>query len=78
MKQFAYYVIMLSMTEDIRTVIRIELAKRNWNQTRLADETDLSKQFVSYLMNGGGEVNEGWRKIFEALGLELTVKPKEE
>ena len=52
------------------------MAKRNWNQTRLADETELSKQFVSYLMTGGGEVNEGWRKIFDTLGLELTVKTK--
>ena len=72
-----YYVSMFNMTEDIRTAVRVEMAKRNWNQTRLADETDLSKQFVSYLMNGGGEVNEGWRKIFNTLGLELTVKPKE-
>lgn len=69
---------MVEMTKDIRTAIRIEMAKRNINQTELAKQAGLSRQFVSYLLRGGGEVNEGWQKIFDTLGLELTVREKGE
>ena len=64
-----YYVIMEAMTEQIRESIRIELAKKRWNQTDLSEKAGLSRQQVSYLMNDGGSLSEGWHKIFDALGL---------
>ena len=70
---------MKRMTDEIREVIRIELARRNWNKTKLSDETGLSRQYISELVNGkAGTLSPAWERIFEALGLELSVKPKEE
>lgn len=65
-----------NMTEKIRESIRIELAKKRWNQTDLSENANLSRQQVSYLMNEGGSLSEGWQKIFDALGLEVIVVPK--
>lgn len=66
------------MTDKVREAIRIELARRNWNKTRLAEETGLSRQYISELMAGkAGSLSPAWGKVLDALGLELTVKPKE-
>lgn len=65
-----------SVTDKIREAIRVECAKRKWNQTNLAQNADLSRQQVSYLLNEGGSLSEGWQKIFETLGLELVVVKK--
>lgn len=67
-----------TVTEKLRETIRIEMARRNWNKTRLAEETGLSRQYISELMSGkAGNLTEAWQRIFDVLGLELTVKPKE-
>lgn len=65
------------VTDKIRESIRIQLAKRKWNQTDLANNAELSRQQVSYLMNEGGSLSEGWQKILDAVGLELVVRVRE-
>ena len=70
---------MENMTENIREAIRVELARRDWTKAHLADETGVSRQYVSELMNGkAGNLSGAWEAIFDTLGLELTVKLKEE
>ena len=65
------------MTDAIREAIRIELARRDWNRTRLADETGLSRQYISELMGGkAGNLSPAWQRIFDELGLEVVVQPK--
>lgn len=68
---------MATMTDDIRTAIRIEMAKRNINQRELADGAGLTPQHLSQLLGGKiGNINEAWGKIFDYLGLEVTVKER--
>ena len=65
------------MNDRIREAVRVELAKRRSNQARLADEVGVSRQYVNDIMNGrSGNVPAVWSRIFETLGLELTVVPK--
>jgi ribosome-binding protein aMBF1 (putative translation factor) len=72
-----YYVIMDTMTEQIREAVRIELAKRKWSQSELARRIEKSPQFVSQIMGSDrGDVPEYWQSIFDELGLELMVKAK--
>ena len=75
--QGAYYGRMNNMTEGIREAVRIELARRDWNRTRLADETGLSRQYISELIGGkAGNLSPAWQRIFDELGLEVVVQPK--
>jgi ribosome-binding protein aMBF1 (putative translation factor) len=78
MKPFALrYVIMATMTEEIREAVRVELAKRKWSQSELARRIDKTPQFISQIMGSErGDVPDYWQSIFDALGLELTVVPK--
>lgn len=70
---------MVMMTDNIREAIRIELARRDWNRTQLADETGLSRQYISELMGGkAGSLSPAWARILDTLGLELVVQPKGE
>lgn len=65
------------MTDSVREAIRIELAKRNWNRTKLAEETGLSRQYISELMGGkAGVLSPAWQRVFDKLGLELVLQPK--
>ena len=74
-----YYVSMENMTDHIREAVRIELARRDWNKSRLADESGVSRQYVSELMGGkAGNLSPAWAAILDKLGLELTVRSKEE
>ena len=65
------------MTDSIREAVRIELARRDWNRTKLAEETDLTRQYVGELMTGkAGNLSDSWGRIFDELGLELVLQPK--
>jgi len=65
------------MNERIREAVRVELARRKSNQARLADEVGVSRQYISDLMSGrSGNVPGVWERIFDELGLELTVVAK--
>jgi transcriptional regulator with XRE-family HTH domain len=67
------------MNAQIRKAVRIELVRQDMQQRDLARITGMSQQHVSGLITGrSGNLPEGWEKIFEALGLELVVVPKEQ
>ena len=68
-----------TMNDRIRHTIKVELAKRSMNQTDLAKELGISKQHVNRALTGDlGKVPPIWERILEHMGLELTVRPKEE
>ena len=55
----------------------MELARRKWSYTRVAEHTGLTRQHVSDIVRGeAGVLSEAWRRILEALDLELAVVPK--
>jgi len=67
------------MNDHIREAVRVELARRRSNQTRLAQQVGVTPQYISDIMSGkSGNVPSVWGRIFDELGLELTVKPKHE
>lgn len=67
------------MNDHIREAVRIELARRRSNQTRLAQQVGVTPQYISDIMSGkSGNVPSVWGRIFDELGLELTVKAKPE
>jgi hypothetical protein len=48
-----------------------------YNRTKLAEETDLTRQYVGELMTGkAGNLSDSWGRIFDELGLELVLQPK--
>jgi transcriptional regulator with XRE-family HTH domain len=68
----------LTMNKDIRENVRIEMLRRDLTQTQLAEAIGVSRQYLSKLLHG--HVDGGldtWERIFEKVGLELVVKPKD-
>ena len=65
-----------NVNERIRQAVRVELAKRDSNQARLAEKIGVSRQQINNVMRArAGNVPEVWQRIFDELGLELVVRP---
>ena len=72
-----YRVNMDTVNERIRQAVRVELAKRDSTQARLAQKIGVSRQHVNNVMRArAGNVPTVWQRIFDELDLELTVRPK--
>jgi DNA-binding phage protein len=70
---------MQSMTDDIRQAVRIELVKRRMTQTGLAEQAGITPQHLSRMMQGdSSNIPGSWEKVFDTLGLEVVVRPKQE
>ena len=66
------------MTNDIRKAVKKQMIDKEVNQTELAKLIGKSRQQVNDVLSGRtGHLGDTWEDIFEALGLELVVKPKE-
>ena len=69
---------MSTVNEHIRRAVRIELARQDMNQARLADGIGVSRQYLSDVMRGkAGKVPAVWQKVLAELDLELVVQAKE-
>ncbi len=69
---------MATVNESIRQAVRIELARRDSNQARLAEKIGVSKQYINNVMRArAGNVPAVWQRILDELGLELVVRPKD-
>lgn len=67
------------MTHNIRKEIRKAMIDRDVTQAALAEATGLTPAHVSDLLRGRrGDLGSGWRRVLDALGLELCVRPKTE
>ena len=65
------------VNDKVRQAVRIELARRDSNQAKLADRIGVSRQYVSDVMRGkAGRVPAVWQKILDDLDLEVVVRPK--
>ena len=70
---------MSTVNEHIRRAVRIELARKDMNQARLANGIGVSRQYLSDVMRGkAGKVPAVWQKILAELDLELVVQAKDE
>lgn len=62
------------MTDKIREEIRIAMIRQRVNQIEVAKKAGLSRQQVSNLLTGQrGDLLDGWARLLDALGLELTI-----
>ncbi len=74
-----YCVNMATVNERIRQAVRIELAKRDTNQAKLAERIGVSRQHVNNVMRArSGNVPGVWQRIFDELDLDLVVVPRGE
>jgi transcriptional regulator with XRE-family HTH domain len=65
------------MTDNIRKTIKKQMIDKGINQTELAKKVGKSRQQVNDVLNGRtGHLGETWQEIFDALDLEIVVKPK--
>jgi transcriptional regulator with XRE-family HTH domain len=65
------------MTDDIRHAVKVALASHRLSQFELAKRAGLTPQHFSRMMRGkSSNVPDAWQKVFDELGLELTVKEK--
>ena len=65
------------MTEEIRKRIEQAMVEQGKRRTDLSQETGIKPPNMARMLNGrSGEVPKNWQKIFDALGLELSVTQK--
>lgn len=65
---------MKAMTDDVREAVRIQMAKRNWRQKDLAENTGVSKQYLSQMLSGkAANTPDAWEKVLSSLGLRLVA-----
>ncbi len=68
----------VAVNDNIREAIIVALHRQKMTRRQLAERTGLSYAYVSRLLSGHTEGGrEAWEAIFDTLGLELTVVPKE-
>jgi transcriptional regulator with XRE-family HTH domain len=68
---------MQNMNSKIREEVRVALARRDMNQSELAEKIGVTRQYLSNYMAGkAGDVPRLWQRVFDELGLELVVQPK--
>jgi ribosome-binding protein aMBF1 (putative translation factor) len=71
----AYRVSMEGVNDDIRRAVRIELARRDDKQARLAERIGVTRQYLNDVLRGkAGNVPAVWQKILDELDLELVVR----
>jgi predicted transcriptional regulator len=72
-----YDVIMNSMTDSIREMVRESMNQQGISTYRLAQLTEIEQPNVTRLLKGrSGKIPDSWQKILDALDLELVVQPK--
>ena len=72
-----YDVIMNSMTDSIREMVRESMNQQGISTYRLAQLTEIEQPNVTRLLKGrSGNIPDSWQKILDALDLELVVQPK--
>lgn len=65
-----------SVNDEIREKVRARLEEEGLSRNKLADELDVSHQYISALLRGEkGGIPATWQRIFERLGLRLIVVP---
>ncbi len=65
------------MTDSIRNAVKKQLKKRGMSHKDAAAAAVLSPQYLTDLLSGRrGNLPKNWVRLLDALGLELTVRPK--
>jgi plasmid maintenance system antidote protein VapI len=63
--------------EMVREVARGEMSRRGLTHAKLAEELRMARPQVTRMLSSKTRlVPEGWIRLLDALGLELTIQPK--
>ena len=66
-----------TMTDEIRHAVKVALAQKRLTQGQVAERVGITPQHLSRMMQGDrSNVPEAWQKVFDELGLELSVRSK--
>lgn len=66
------------MNDEVRAKVRAVMQEQNLSQGQLAKKIGLERPAVTRLLSGRvGRLPDNWQRVLDALGLELTVQPKE-
>lgn len=69
---------MLGMNAEVRDAVKAALEEKGMTQAELARRVGMERPNLHRLLSGkSGQVPETWQKIFNELGLRLTVEPIE-
>jgi transcriptional regulator with XRE-family HTH domain len=67
----------VGMNDEIRQRVRQRMKEKGLSTYKLADLVETVQPNISRILSGrSGSIPELWVKVFDALGLELTVKEK--
>lgn len=70
---------MKNMTDEIRKAVKKRLIDLEISQTELAESVGKTRQQINDMLSGrAGNITETWGNVFDKLGLELTVKEKDQ
>ncbi len=72
---------MQAVTEDIKSTLRAEIAKRGQNLSEIAREIGTNRNQISRMLSAKrhdsiGQITEVWSKLLDHLGYELTITKK--
>lgn len=67
-----------AVNDDIKQLVRIELARRNMSQKQLAEQIGVSQQYLSDILRNAskGKIPDVWHNIFEEFGWHIVVVDK--
>ena len=67
-----------AVNDQIRRAVRVELARRDQKQARLAERVGISRQYLNDVIRGkAGNVPAVWQRILDELELELEVRRRD-
>lgn len=66
------------MNQEIIRTVKMILAARKSNQSKLSMESGVGRGHLSEMLQGRiGMATEAWRMVFDALGVKLVIVPKD-
>lgn len=67
----------MEITDEMRTAVNVELARRNMNQGDLAQQIGVKPQALNRALNRATAGRTLWPEILKALDLTLTLTPED-
>ena len=70
---------METVNQDVRTQVKAVMKEKGLTQQAIADKLGVDRVYVNRMLSGhASQVPGRWSEMLELLGLELTVKTKDE
>lgn len=68
---------MQGMNAEIRQAVKEAMKEKGLSQEALAQSIDINRVYITRMLSGrASDAPKNWQKVLDALGLELTIRPK--